>query len=133
MKLEEAINNLKKLVELRKNKSNVKYDTCICGTKDLETLLQALENKDKQIKELKALNKMQEYKMQEYRINEMDIPKKKIEDKIKEIRKNKKFKIEAVLPPHTFGVVRPDMGQHVVESLMTIDEVENILLKLLEV
>ena len=128
MKLEEAINNLKKLVELRKNKSNVKYDTCICGTKDLETLLQALENKDKQIKELKALNKMQEY-----RINEMDIPKKKIEDKIKEIRKNKKFKIEAVLPPHTFGVVRPDMGQHVVESLMTIDEVENILLKLLEV
>ena len=41
--LEESINNLKKLIELRKNKcGKIKFDTCICGTKDLETVLQAL-------------------------------------------------------------------------------------------
>ena len=44
--LEEAINNLKKLVELRKNKrGEIKFDTCICGTKDLE-------NKEKIINEM---------------------------------------------------------------------------------
>ena len=63
MKLEESINNLKKLIELRKNKSSVKYDTCICGTKDLETVLRELE-----------------------KLRKDSIPKKKIEDRIKELR-----------------------------------------------
>ena len=45
MDLEESINNLKRLVELRKNKcGEIKFDTCICGTKDLEIVLQALKN-----------------------------------------------------------------------------------------
>lgn len=43
--LEEAIKDLKKLVQLRKNKrGEIKYDTCICSTKDLDVVLQALEN-----------------------------------------------------------------------------------------
>ena len=51
--LEESINNLKKLVELRKNKcGKIKFDTCICGTKDLEIVLQALEDKEKIINEM---------------------------------------------------------------------------------
>lgn len=46
--LEEAKNNLTKLVELRKNKcGEIKFDTCICGTKDLEIVLNALEDKYK--------------------------------------------------------------------------------------
>ena len=45
----------------------------------IETVLQELENKDNEIRELKAVNLMKEY-----RIHKMDIPKKKIEDKIKE-------------------------------------------------
>lgn len=53
MKLEESINNLKKLVELRKNiRGEIKFDTCICGTKDLETVLQALEKLQKRCKEM---------------------------------------------------------------------------------
>ena len=45
--LEEAINNLEKLMRLRKNKcGEIKFDTCICETKDLETVLKALNNKN---------------------------------------------------------------------------------------
>ena len=76
MELEEAI---KECYEIIGNFKSVTTDF----TKDIfpkkaeaiETVLQALEKKDKEIQELKAANIMQEY-----RINEMDIPKKKIED-----------------------------------------------------
>ena len=45
MDLDEAKNNLKKLIELRKNKcEKIKYDNCICGTKDLEIVLEELES-----------------------------------------------------------------------------------------
>ena len=61
--LEEAKNNLKKLINLRKNKcGKIKYDTCICGTKDLEIVLNALDD---------------------------SIPKKEIESRIKKLRKEK--------------------------------------------
>ena len=54
--LEEAINNLEKIIRLRKNKcGEIKFDTCICGTKDLETVLQALKNKNTQIELYKKL------------------------------------------------------------------------------
>ena len=43
--LEEAIKRLKQLIEARKRRCRfIDFDTCICGTKDLETVLQALEN-----------------------------------------------------------------------------------------
>ena len=43
--LEEAIKRLDKLIELRKNKcGEIKFDSCICETRDLETVLQALNN-----------------------------------------------------------------------------------------
>ncbi len=52
--IEEVINRLKELIELRKNKrGDIKHDTCICGTKDLDTVLQLIEQKDNKIKELK--------------------------------------------------------------------------------
>lgn len=40
---QEAVNRLKNLVDLRKNVRNeIKYDTCICATKDLDTILGVL-------------------------------------------------------------------------------------------
>lgn len=45
----EAIDNLEKLVNLRKSKNTIKHDTCICGTLDLDTVLSLLKQKDKQI------------------------------------------------------------------------------------
>lgn len=45
VEIEEAKNRLKQLIRLRKNKcGQIKYDSCICGTKDLETVLQELSN-----------------------------------------------------------------------------------------
>lgn len=53
MGLRKSINNLKRLVELRKSKTGeIKFDTCICGTKDLEIVLQELENREKVIDEM---------------------------------------------------------------------------------
>ena len=57
---EEVIKRLEKLVELRKNKAEqIKYDNCICGTEDLETVLNMLKEKkkDKEIEKLKEHNK----------------------------------------------------------------------------
>lgn len=56
----EAIESLKKLVQLRKNKrGEIKHDTCIYSTKDLEIILnliqkqqKAIEKKDKIIDEI---------------------------------------------------------------------------------
>lgn len=46
----EAINNLTKLVELRKNKAGeIKHDTCICSTRELETILNLIQSKHKEI------------------------------------------------------------------------------------
>ena len=48
VEIEEAKNRLKQLIRLRKNKcGQIKYDSCICGTKDLETILQELNNLQK--------------------------------------------------------------------------------------
>lgn len=57
MSEKEVISRLNDLIELRKNKrGDIKFDTCICGTRDLETVLQLLEQKDKRIDDLeKAL------------------------------------------------------------------------------
>lgn len=56
MSEKEAISRLNDLIELRKNKrGDIKFDTCICGTRDLETVLQLLEQKDNKI------NKVIEY------------------------------------------------------------------------
>ena len=83
MELEEAKNNLNKLVELRKNKcGEIKFDTCICGTKDLEIVLQALEDIQKNY-EL-AIKQNITYKQNIYDLKHNVIPKKKIEYKIKE-------------------------------------------------
>ena len=50
MEEKEAIERLKKLIKLRKNKAGeIKFDTCICCTADLETVLNLLEKKDKMI------------------------------------------------------------------------------------
>lgn len=48
---EEAINRLEKLINIRKNKAGqIKYDNCICSTTDIETILNMLKEKDKEIK-----------------------------------------------------------------------------------
>lgn len=57
---EKATKNLQKLVELRKDKTNeIKYDSCICSTKELDITLNLLqkqqaelERKDKIIDEI---------------------------------------------------------------------------------
>lgn len=49
-KEEEAINSLEKLINIRKNKAGqIKYDNCICSTTDLETVLDMIKEKDKEI------------------------------------------------------------------------------------
>ena len=48
----ESINRLEELVKLRKDKTNtIKHDTCICGTRDLDTVLSVLKEKDAEIEE----------------------------------------------------------------------------------
>ena len=47
----EAIDRLQELVNLRKRKNNIKHDTCICGTMDLDTVLSVLKEKDAEIEE----------------------------------------------------------------------------------
>lgn len=51
----EAIDRLQELVNLRKRKNNIKHDTCICGTRDLDTVLSLIKEQDKQI-DLMAFN-----------------------------------------------------------------------------
>ena len=53
-KEQETIERLNKLVKLRKNKAGeIKFDTCICGTEDIETILSVLKQKDKEIEHQK--------------------------------------------------------------------------------
>lgn len=48
---EEVINNLEQLINIRKNKAGqIKYDNCICSTTAIETILNMLKEKDKEIK-----------------------------------------------------------------------------------
>ena len=42
----EVIDRLQELVNLRKRKNNIKHDTCICGTEDLDIVLSILKEKD---------------------------------------------------------------------------------------
>lgn len=57
-KEEEAINSLEKLINIRRNKAGqIKYDNCICSTTDLETVLNMLKEKDKEIEKYKKKNK----------------------------------------------------------------------------
>lgn len=47
---EEAIESLEQLINIRKNKAGqIKYDNCICSTTDIETVLNMLKEKDKEI------------------------------------------------------------------------------------
>lgn len=48
---EETIESLEQLINIRKNKAGqIKYDNCICSTTDIETILNMLKEKDKEIK-----------------------------------------------------------------------------------
>lgn len=52
----EAIDRLKELVKLRKDKTNtIKHDTCICGTRDLDTLLSLIKEQEAEIEKYKAM------------------------------------------------------------------------------
>ena len=51
----EAIDRLQELVNLRKRKNNIKHDTCICGTENLDTVLSLIKEQDRQI-DLMAFN-----------------------------------------------------------------------------
>ena len=55
MDVEDELEDLKKIVELRKSKTNgeIKHDTCIVGTKELGNLLSAYEELKKENKELR--------------------------------------------------------------------------------
>lgn len=59
----EAIESLKKLVQLRKNKrGEIKHDTCIYSTKDLEIILNLIQKKQTKIeKQDKIINEMAEH------------------------------------------------------------------------
>lgn len=45
----EAIDRLQELVNLRKRKNNIKHDTCICSTEDLDTVLSLVKEQEKEI------------------------------------------------------------------------------------
>ena len=51
----EAIDRLQELVNLRKRKNNIKHDTCICGTENLDTVLSLIKEQNRQI-DLMAFN-----------------------------------------------------------------------------
>lgn len=54
---EEAIESLKQLINIRKNKAGqIKYDNCICSTTAIETVLNMLKEKDEEIEKLKKEN-----------------------------------------------------------------------------
>lgn len=48
-----AIDRLQELVNLRKRKNNIKHDTCICGTADLDTVLSLIKEQQEEIEGLK--------------------------------------------------------------------------------
>ncbi len=103
MELEEAIKRCKHIVQIfnDKRKCELPPHKFIINSEDsdcIETVLQELKNKEKEIKELKTVNEMQEY-----RINEMDILKKKLEDKIKLLEQLKERNIK-----NSFDTVHKD-------------------------
>ena len=93
----------------------------------IKTVLQALEKLQKRCKELIK-------EKQDLTSALLDsIPKKKIEDKIKELKEKKKYAAEPELPPHTFGISQHGITPyHAVISMITIDGVEKMLEELLE-
>ena len=77
MELEEAKKICQDFIDENKNRRIILHTA-------IETIVQALENKDIEIHKLKQSNAEKTF-----RINEQYIPKKKIEDKIKELKKCK--------------------------------------------
>ena len=52
----EAIDRLEELVKLRKDKTNnIKHDTCICGTENLDTVLSLIKEQEAEIEKYKAM------------------------------------------------------------------------------
>lgn len=49
----EAIDRLQELVNLRKRKNNIKHDTCICGTEDLDTVSSLIKEQQAEMEDLK--------------------------------------------------------------------------------
>ncbi len=65
-KEKEVIENLQKLVELRKDKTNtIKYDSCICSTKELDIALNLIEKQQWEEEALQAENKLHRIKIVE--------------------------------------------------------------------
>ena len=71
---EQAVENLEKLVKLRKNiRGEITHDTCICGTSDLDTGLKLINKLKKENEELSVKNienicrGVEEEVLQEYR------------------------------------------------------------------
>lgn len=61
----EAIENLKKLVQLRKDKTNtIKYDTCICSTKELDIVLNLIQKQQTEIENIRYIKKSFDYVVQ---------------------------------------------------------------------
>lgn len=84
---EQAVENLEKLVKLRKNiRGEITHDTCICGTSDLDTGLKLINKLKKENEELSKKNienickGAEEEVLQEYR------------DKITKLQKENKEK-----------------------------------------
>lgn len=46
----EAIDRLKKLVELRKSKNKIKYDNYICATSDVDIVLNLIKKQENELK-----------------------------------------------------------------------------------
>lgn len=53
----EAIDRLQELVNLRKRKNNIKHDTCICGTRDLDTVLALIKEQQDKIAKYEKIYK----------------------------------------------------------------------------
>lgn len=47
------VDRLQELVNLRKRKNNIKHDTCICGTRDLDTVLSLIKEQEEEIEKLR--------------------------------------------------------------------------------
>ena len=51
----ETIDRLQELVNLRKRKNNIKHDTCICSTEDLDTALSLIKEQQEETDKYKTL------------------------------------------------------------------------------
>ncbi len=121
--LEKAIKYLK----IMKDKDLCKQGY-VYSNEAIETVLQALKDREKLIHKLDS---GEDFTSEQVKfIEKKFIPKKKIENKIKELEKKKKYKAEPELLPYknSLGMT----PRHAVMTMLTIDEVINILKELLE-